>query len=142
MTTETNTSLIALAAEIVSAYVANNALQPSEVPGLIASVHEALKAASEPPAPAAEPLVPIVPIKKTVTPDAIISLEDGKPYKSLRRHLTSRGFTPDEYRRKWGLPAEYPMVCEAYSAKRSALARASGLGNTNKKAILKLNDAA
>lgn len=136
MTTETNTTdLIALTAEVVSAYVANNALQPSDLPGLIASVHEALRAAAEPPAPAAELLVPIVPIKKTVTPDAIISLEDGKPYKSLKRHLTSRGLTPDEYRRKWSLPHDYPMTSEKYKAERSQIAKASGLGRARLRAV-------
>lgn len=128
MTTETNTpDLISLTAEVVSAYVANNAIQAGEVPSLIASVHQALSGLGK---PVAEPKPePIVPIKKTVTPDYLISLEDGKRYKSLKRHLTTRGITPDEYRQKWGLPATYPMTCEAYSKARSELAKTIGLGN-------------
>lgn len=136
MTTETNTTdLIFLTAEVVSAYVANNALRPSDLPGLIASVHEALKAAAEPPALAAEPLVPIVPIKKTVTLDAIISLEDGKPYKSLKRHLTSRGLTFEQYKAKWGLPEGYPCVAANYAAQRSELAKSIGLGRTRNRVL-------
>lgn len=126
MTNDTHT--IDLAAAIVAAYVSNNAVQAGDLPGLIASVHGALKAAAEPVVETPKP-EPIVPIRKTVTPDYIISLEDGKRYKSLKRHLSSRGITPDDYRRKWGLPHDYPMVSESYSKARSQLAKDSGLGN-------------
>jgi len=117
-----------LAADIVAAFVSNNKLSPSEVPQLILSVHKALMEAG---APTAEPdpaPTPAVSIKKSITPDHLISLEDGKKYKSLKRHLTSRGMTPDEYRTKWGLPKDYPMVAASYSAQRSNLAKTLGLG--------------
>ena len=117
-----------LAAAIVSAYVSNNSVPAAELPSLITSVHASLvnlgNAIVEEPA---KP-VPPMPIKKTVTPDYIISLEDGKQYKSLKRHLSTRGLTPEEYRRKWGLPHDYPMVAATYAAQRSELAKNSGLG--------------
>ncbi len=128
-------SLIDQTADIVSAFVANNAVPIADLPGLIASTHAALVALDQPAPPAAEPLVPIVPIRKTVTPDHIISLEDGKPYKSLKRHLSTRGLTPEQYRQKWGLSADYPMVAASYAAQRSELAKSIGLGQTrNRKA--------
>ncbi|MGY2052945.1 MucR family transcriptional regulator [Methylobacterium sp. JK268] len=130
--TETR-DLVALTAQTVAAYVAHNAIRPADLAGLIAETHAALVALTAPPAPAAEPLVPPVPIRKTVTPDAIVSLEDGRPYKSLKRHLASRGLTPEAYRRKWGLPPDYPMVAETYAAQRSELAKASGLGASRKR---------
>jgi predicted transcriptional regulator len=117
-----------LAADIVAAFVSNNKLSPAELPPLIISVHKALMEAG---APTAEPdpaPTPAVSIKKSITPDHLISLEDGKKYKSLKRHLTSRGMTPDEYRAKWGLPKDYPMVAASYSAQRSNLAKTLGLG--------------
>jgi len=117
-----------LAADIVAAFVSNNKLSPAELPQLIISVHKALTEAG---APMAEPdpaPTPAVSIKKSITPDHLISLEDGKKYKSLKRHLTSRGMTPDEYRVKWGLPKDYPMVAASYSAQRSNLAKTLGLG--------------
>ncbi len=117
-----------LAADIVAAFVSNNKLAPSELPQLILSVHKALTEAG---APVAEPdpaPTPAISIKKSVTADHLISLEDGKKYKSLKRHLTSRGMTPDEYRAKWGLPKDYPMVAASYSAQRSNLAKTLGLG--------------
>jgi predicted transcriptional regulator len=122
-------------AGIVAAFVANNPVPAASLPELIASTYSALVALTQPaPAPAPEKLVPPVPIKKTITPDAIISLEDGQPYKSLKRHLTSRGLTPDAYRQKWGLPADYPMVAPNYAAKRSELAKALGLGQIRRRA--------
>ncbi|BAQ49489.1 MucR family transcriptional regulator [Methylobacterium aquaticum] len=120
-------NLVALAGQVVAAYVAHNSVPVAELPGLIASTHAALAGLGTP-APVEEKSVPPVPIRKTVTPDHLISLEDGKPYKSLKRHLTTRGLTPDEYRRKWGLPHDYPMVAANYAAQRSELAKASGLG--------------
>ena len=118
-------------AEIVAAYVSRNSVPMAELPNLIRSIHSSLSALGAPPvveAPAA-PLVPAVPIKKSVTDEYIVSLEDGRKFKSLKRYLaTSHGMTPAEYRAKWGLPPDYPMVAPAYAAKRSALAKTIGLG--------------
>ena len=119
-----------LTAEIVSAFVTNNKVEQGEVSNLIEKVHLALVKA---PATAAEPekpnLVPAVPIKKSVTSDYIISLEDGKKFKSLKRHLmSSYNLTPEEYRAKWGLPRDYPMVAPNYAKARSDLAKKMGLG--------------
>ena len=103
----------------------------ADLPGLIASVYGALNGlgqASEPAPAVPEKLVPPVSIKKSVTDDYLISLEDGKQYQSLKRHLAKRGLTPDEYRAKWSLPADYPMVAPGYARKRSDLARSIGLG--------------
>jgi predicted transcriptional regulator len=115
-------------AEIVSAYVSNNALSAADLPKLIATTHQALRTLSAAEAPAAEELIPAVPVKKSVTPDFIICLDDGKKFKSLKRHLTQLGMTPAEYRTKWGLPESYPMVAPNYSATRSSLAKSNGLG--------------
>ncbi|WP_158915634.1 MucR family transcriptional regulator [Caulobacter sp. S45] len=116
----------ALAADIVAAYVGNNKLSIGELPDLISSVHKALQNAG---APMPEPApTPAVPVKKSITSDFLISLEDGRKYKSLKRHLATRGMTPDEYRAKWGLPKDYPMVAASYSAQRSSLAKSLGLG--------------
>jgi predicted transcriptional regulator len=126
-------NVVELAADIVSAYVTKNAVPVSELPALIASVHAALQQAGHPaPAPSSEKPTPAVPVKKSVTPDAILSLEDGKPYKSMKRHLARLGMTPQQYREKWGLPVDYPMVAPTYAAKRSELARKSGLGQSRK----------
>ncbi|MGY2050425.1 MucR family transcriptional regulator [Methylobacterium sp. JK268] len=119
---------IDLTAELVAAYVSNNPLPQGELPALVEGVHRALSGLAAPKSPEAARPVPPVPIRKTVTPDAIISLEDGKPYKSLKRHLRTRGLTPEAYRAKWDLPADYPMVAANYAAQRSELAKASGLG--------------
>ena len=123
--------LTAMTTELVAAYVARNSVPVGDLPNLIRSVHQSLSTLGAPPAveaPAA-PLVPAVPIKKSVTDDYIISLEDGRKFKSLKRYLaTSHGMTPAEYRAKWNLPADYPMVAPAYAAKRSELARSIGLG--------------
>ena len=112
---------------IVSAYVSNNSLRAADLPDLIASVHTAIRQLAVIEAPVVE--TPAVPIKKSVTKDYIICLENGKKFKSLRRHLSSSyNMTPDEYRTKWNLPSDYPMVAPSYSATRSQLARDSGLG--------------
>jgi predicted transcriptional regulator len=116
-----------LTAEVVSAYVSKNALPPSSLVDMIAQVHQSLCALSghqqEP-----IPLVPAVPIKKSVTPDYIFSLEDGRKFKSMKRHLGLLGMTPDQYREKWGLPRDYPMVAPNYAERRSQLAKQMGLG--------------
>ena len=125
--------LTALTAEVVSAYVAKNALRPADIPDLITSVHRALQGLSAPPQAEPEKREPPVSIRKSITPDFLISLEDGRRYKSLRRHLTSRGLTPQAYREKWGLPLDYPMVAPNYAKQRSELARASGLGQNRRR---------
>ncbi|TGE02697.1 MucR family transcriptional regulator [Methylobacterium nonmethylotrophicum] len=125
---EQETNLIERAADIVSAYVSNNSVPLADLPALINTVHQSLSRLGGPQTVEAEKPVPLMPVKKTVTPDYLISLEDGKQYKSLKRHLSTRGLTPEEYRRKWGLPHDYPMVAANYAAQRSELAKNSGLG--------------
>ena len=128
MTAEEDTTLIELTADVVAAYVSNNPVPAGDLPALIADVHSALGRTR---APAAEPvpeLKPAVNPKKSVFPDYLVSLEDGKQYKALKRHLTRIGLTPAEYRAKWGLPHDYPMVAPNYAAVRSALAKSIGLG--------------
>ncbi|UVK54914.1 MucR family transcriptional regulator [Mesorhizobium sp. AR02] len=120
--------LAALTADVVSAFVSNNAVPVAGLPDLIASVHRSLSGLSQPVAPATEPPVPAVNPKKSVFPDHIFSLEDGRKFKSMKRHLGLLGLTPDQYRAKWGLPADYPMVAPNYAAARSALAKSIGLG--------------
>ena len=124
------TELVELTADIVSAYVSNNSVVASDVPALIADVSAALgQAAAKAARPVEEELKPAVSIKKSVTPDYIICLEDGKKFKSLKRHLRSRyDLSPEEYREKWGLAYDYPMVAPNYAAARSQLARKMGLG--------------
>lgn len=117
-----------LTADLVSAYVANNTVSRSDLPALITSVHASLKALGQPKPAEPERPEPSVPIKKSITPDYIISLEDGQRYKSLKRHLKGRGLTPEQYRQKWGLPVDYPMVAPNYAKQRSELARSMGLG--------------
>jgi predicted transcriptional regulator len=101
-----------------------------DLPDLLKSVHDALSSLANPPPPAGEetPRANPAQIRKSITPDALISFIDGRPYKSLKRHLTSQGLTPDDYRAKFGLPPTYPMVAESYSAARSELAKSLGLG--------------
>jgi predicted transcriptional regulator len=126
-------SRIALTTDVVAAYVANNSVAARDLPQLIASVHQTFGALLSPPPPEAEKPIPRVPIKKSITPDHLISLEDGKPYKTLKRHLTRRGLTPAEYRTKWGLPPDYPMVAPNYAKQRSELAKSLGLGQQRRK---------
>lgn len=122
--------LVELTAEIVSAYVSKNTVVATDLPALINNVFDALKKASSTGAqPAKEELRPAVPIKKSVTSEYIICLEDGKKFKSLKRHLrTHYDLSPEEYREKWGLPHDYPMVAPNYAAARSDLAKRMGLG--------------
>lgn len=123
---------VGLAAEIVSAYVSNNSVPPGELAPLLGRVHAALVGIAtghaEAQAPA-EPQQPAVPIKKSITPEYIVCLEDGRSFKSLKRHLRAKyDMSPEQYRAKWGLPADYPMVAPNYAKARSDLAKAIGLG--------------
>jgi predicted transcriptional regulator len=121
--------LLALTGEIVSAHVANNAVARDEVAPLIQSVFDKLNALASDEEPASVELTPAVPIRRSVTDDYIVCLEDGKKLKMLKRHLmTAYGMTPEEYRAKWGLKPDYPMVAPNYAQKRQELARKIGLG--------------
>ena len=122
--------LVQLTADIVSAYVSNNKVGFDELGKLIEEVHSALQRAPNGKAePEPEPREPAVSIRRSITPDYIISLEDGRKFKSLKRHLKNTyGLTPDEYRAKWGLPRDYPMVAPNYAKARSELAKSMGLG--------------
>ena len=124
-----------LAADIVAAYVSNNSVPVSDLPTLINEVHAALiRATSDVAAPVAEPLRPAVPAKKSVTNDFIVCLEDGRKFKSLKRHLRTRyNMSPDEYRDKWGLAPDYPMVAPNYAKARSTLAKEMGLGQQRRR---------
>ncbi len=134
--TETTGSdvLVALTADIVIAYLSKNTVVASELPVVINAVCEALIIASaKSEQPQTAELIPAVPIKKSITPDYIICLDDGKKFKSLKRHIrTLYGLSPEEYREKWGLPYDYPMVAPNYAASRSALAKKIGLGRRRK----------
>ncbi len=120
-------------AEIVGAYLSKNNLNADQVPSFIAQVMSSLRTGQTPAAPApVDETAKLTPqqIKKSITPDGITSFLDGKSYKSLKRHITSRGYTPESYREKFGLPADYPMTAANYSAARAELAKASGLGTS------------
>ena len=129
------TDLVGLTAEIISAYVSNNSVTKEDLSAIIADVHEALSKAAQRVGPAErEELRPAIAVKKSVTPDYIICLEDGKKFKSLKRHLrTHYKLSPEEYREKWGLPHDYPMVAPNYAAARSNLAKQMGLGTRREK---------
>jgi predicted transcriptional regulator len=133
--TQSGAVLIDLTAQIIASYVGHNKVQAGDLPALITTVVTALRSASTPqPTPEPEKLSPAVPIKKSVTPDYLICLEDGKKFKSLKRHLrTHYDMSPEEYRTKWGLPADYPMVAPAYANARSELAKRMGLGQQRRK---------
>ena len=125
-----------LTAEIVAAYVANNSVPAGNLSELIATVHQAVAGLGKPAAPVAAVQTPAVNPKKSVHSDYIICLEDGKRFKSLKRHLmTHYNLTPEEYRAKWGLPHDYPMVAPEYAAQRSELAKKMGLGRKAKKPV-------
>jgi predicted transcriptional regulator len=135
MTEPAAKSFIELTANIVSAYVSNNPTPASELPALINQIHAALlkvsTGRSELPL---EPAKPAVPVKKSMTADYLICLEDGKRFKSLKRHLRTRyGMTPEQYRDKWNLPADYPMVAPNYAVARSQLAKKMGLGQQRRR---------
>ena len=130
MTDSAHDTAVTLAAEIIAAFVSNNAVRATELPEIIGSVHAALVGinAPKPEVVQAEAPKPAVSVKKSVTDEYIISLEDGRKFKSMKRYLAGLGMTPDDYRAKWGLARDYPMVAPGYAAKRSELARAAGLG--------------
>ncbi|MEZ5853484.1 MAG: MucR family transcriptional regulator [Hyphomicrobiaceae bacterium] len=130
MEQDDQSGLISLTAEIVAAYVAKNAIASGDVPVLIGEVHQALvRAAGGSEVVIRDELKPAVPVKRSVTPDYIVCLEDGKKFKSLKRHLrTHYKMSPEEYRTKWQLPHDYPMVAPNYAAARSQLAKKMGLG--------------
>jgi predicted transcriptional regulator len=126
---EKERSLIELTSDIVAAYVSHNTIVADNLSNFIVAVHGALKAAASGEAKSKKGQIPAVPIKKSVTPDYIICLEDGKKFKSLKRHLrNSYDMSPEQYREKWGLSLDYPMVAPAYAMKRSQLAKTLGLG--------------
>jgi len=129
------TNTIALTAEIVAAYVSNNTVATADIPALINQVHTALLRVTTGEAqPSSEPLKPAVPIKRSINPDFIVCLDDGKKFKSLKRHLrTQYNMTPEQYREKWSLPGDYPMVAPNYAAARSQLAKQMGLGQQRPK---------
>ncbi len=129
---EEKPALLELTAKIVAAHLSGNSVPPADLPGLIRSVYDALAGAGTEPAPPPEP---VVPVKKSVTPNYLVCLEDGKKLKMLKRHLrTAYNMGPDDDRAKWGLAHEYPMVASAYAKRRSLLAKASGLGQRPRKA--------
>jgi predicted transcriptional regulator len=128
---------VELAAKVIAAYVSNNPLPKGDLPNLILAVHSSLARLGREPEqaqPQVEAKLPAVPVRKSVTPDYLICLEDGKKFKSLRRHLAVHGLTPEQYREKWNLPSDYPMVASNYTAQRSALAKKLGLGRRKRKA--------
>jgi predicted transcriptional regulator len=127
--TPLNGDILSLTAQIVSAHVSHNSVPANAVPSLIQEVYRTLTSIERGPAPVAERPEPAVPVKKSITPDYIICLEDGKKLKMLKRHLkTSFNLTPDQYRERWGLGADYPMVAPRYAKHRSSLAKKIGLG--------------
>ena len=130
--TDTN-DLLALTTDIVASHVANNSVAVQDLPQLIQQVYAALAGVGSG-AAAKEKPTPAVPVRRSVTPDYIVCLEDGKKLKMLKRHLKTRyNLTPDEYRERWGLPADYPMVAPNYAAQRSDLAKKIGLGTTRRR---------
>ncbi|TXM67338.1 MucR family transcriptional regulator [Methylobacterium sp. WL12] len=137
-------NVVEIAADLVAAYVSNNNVPVSELPNVIATVHAALtglgkEAAAEPASPEKATAAQI---KKSITPDALISFIDGKPYKTLKRHVTGNGLTIEAYKARYGLPTDYPTTSANYSAQRSALARSLGLGQQRRKAAPKAADTA
>jgi predicted transcriptional regulator len=135
MSESDNGNFIALTANIVSAYVSNNTVPASDIPALINQVHTALSRVSGGASTApADALRPAVPVKKSITPEYLVCLEDGKKFKSLKRHLrTQYNMTPEQYREKWGLTPDYPMVAPNYAAARSELAKQMGLGQQRRR---------
>ena len=130
---QNHNELLELTTEIVSAHVSNNTLPVNELPQLIQDVYRTLSSVGSGGTPSGDKLQPAVSVKKSVTPDYIVCLEDGKKLKMLKRHLkTAYGMTPDEYRERWGLPRDYPMVAPNYAKHRSSLAKKIGLGTKSR----------
>ena len=136
ITDETAADHIELTADIVSAYVSNNHVKPADLAALIAATHAAIAGLDSPAAPTAPEIEKLTPsqIKRSITPDALISFVDGKSYKTLKRHLSRNGLTIEQYRERYGLPRDYPATAASYSAQRSELARSLGLGQQRRKA--------
>ena len=136
-TEDSSVDYLGLTADVVAAFVGNNSVPASELPDLISKVHTALLRLNTPtPVVVEEVLKPAIPVKKSVTPEFIVCLEDGLKFKSLKRHLrTKYNMTPEEYRAKWGLPNDYPMVAPSYAEARSNLAKKMGLGQQRKKPV-------
>ena len=128
--------ILGMTTDIIAAYVSNNKLDAAALPGMISGIYAALSATT---VPVVEEVAEAVArptaaqIRKSITPDFLISFEDGKQYKSMKRSLALKGLTPNQYREKWGLPSDYPMVAPAYAAARSALAKSMGLGAGGRK---------
>ncbi|WP_114948693.1 MucR family transcriptional regulator [Microvirga calopogonii] len=135
--TEQRLDFASITADIVSSYVANNSVHRADLLNVIGTVHAALQGLATPKQAQPEKPEPRVSIRKSITPDFLISLEDGKKYKTLKRHLGTLGLTAEEYRAKWGLPGDYPMVAPNYAARRSELARSTGLGQQRRKTVAK-----
>lgn len=134
--TSSNERLLTLASQIISAYVGNNTVSASDLPSVMSSVYQNLTrlGTTAAAAPEARP-DPAVPVRRSVTPEYIICLEDGKKLKMLKRHLkTAYNMTPDQYRERWGLPVDYPMVAPNYAKQRSKLAKQIGLGTSRRTA--------
>ncbi|MCJ2102694.1 MucR family transcriptional regulator [Methylobacterium sp. E-046] len=134
-----NTDFIEITTNIVAAYVSNNSVRPADMPTLLADVHAAIVGLNGAP-DSAEPKVEkltAAQVRKSIKPDGLISFIDGKPYKTLKRHLTGNGLTPTEYRERFGLPVDYPMTSASYSAMRAEFARSTGLGQNRQKAAAK-----
>lgn len=128
-----NMDLVKPTAALVAAYVGNNHLPAADVPGLIRSVYVGLVSLKPAPPPPVVQIVPAVPIKQSITTDYLISLEDGRKYRTLKRHLSARGMTPAQYRTKWGLTSDYPMTAPGYARARSAVALSAGFGRKDDK---------
>ena len=128
-TPKADATFVEITAEIVAAYILHNSISSSDLGKLIADVYFAVNGTTLPAQPAPAPAqAPAISIRKSVTPDYIVCLEDGKKFKSMKRHLDKLGMTPAQYRAKWNLPTDYPMVAASYSARRSDLAKTNGLG--------------
>ena len=136
---EEKSSIVDMTTDIVAAYVGNNVVSTADLPALIQSIHRALTgvvAGGE--VKEVAPKEPAVPLKRSITPDFLICLEDGRKFKSLKRHLrTKYNMSPEDYRSKWGLPKDYPMVAPNYARARSELAKQMGLGQGGRKAVRK-----
>ena len=137
MNMDDKSEIIEMTADIVSAYVGNNSVSATELPSLIQSVHRALAGVSSgAEAVEAAPKEPAVPVKRSITPDHLVCLENGRKFKSLKRHLrTKYNMSPEDYRAKWGLPKDYPMVAPNYAKARSELAKQMGLGQGGRQAV-------